>query len=685
MSARGSRKGVPDATPQDPPELPLPAKFTEIRAILDERVPPGRLVNIIGLVKDWQVPIATRGTDYKSTIELGDLSTEDESHGLKFNIFRPEADMPKFGAGDVLVITGVRVQRREADPLSVITHHSTSICVYSASKIPEPPQSAQCALAPRSSRRDSYAPSAEESRYVSYLFHKVDRPEEHEFQERANQSLSVKDKFSLLKDVKEGRFYNLIAQVATEPYSRFDVVTLYVSDYTENAHFYLEQWQGPSEPVGDSYGYTSGDVSMPRKKWVGPYGKMSIQITCYEPHATVIRDEVKAGHWVELRNVQIKYGQDGKYLEGFLREGRNFDPSRVNVNVLEATDPETIDPRLKDAIRRCRDYHKKKKKQIKEIKSAQLAGLKRKASNSPQPDKRQLNAKERRKLLREAQEREGKEKHVNEEVCLELNEQVTCEKHNAPFSTVESILRPVVYETTVDGESIALTMPFTCAKYLARVRVVDFFPRSLEDFACCRKRTEFDVLSDNEDDGGSLSPSSGDDEDSPGSNSVWEWRFALRLEDPDPPNTDANKKRSGPRPRLWAFVDNAEAQCLTGLNATDLRRARETLDQLRKAMSVLWGNLEEIKAQKPSRTNGKGQTVGTAEHRPARRGRKPPLRLEKPPLESDGEDGDGLAAEAISNKPFACCLKQYGVYEKVGKEGGKWVKCFGLFGTKIRS
>jgi hypothetical protein len=67
MSARGWRKGgpVPDATPQDPLEPPLPAKFIELRAFPDEKVQPGKFVNIIGLVKDWRCPVPTCRGEFK--------------------------------------------------------------------------------------------------------------------------------------------------------------------------------------------------------------------------------------------------------------------------------------------------------------------------------------------------------------------------------------------------------------------------------------------------------------------------------------------------------------------------------------------------------------------------------------------------------------------------------------------
>jgi len=71
-----------------------------------------------------------------------------------------------------------------------------------------------------------------------------------------------------------------------------------------------------------------------------------------------------------------------------------------------------------------------------------------------------------------------------------------------------------------------------------------------------------------------------------------------------------------------------------------------------------------------------------------------------PPLDSsDAEDGrprpgakgKGKGNEAaVSNKPFTCCLKQYGVSVREDDpakanagDGRRWERVFGLFGTKI--
>lgn len=96
------------------------------------------------------------------------------------------------------------------------------------------------------------------------------------------------------------------------------------------------------------------------------------------------------------------------------------------------------------------------------------------------------------------------------------------------------------------------------------VRVVDFAPWRLQDFAKWRKKTDYDALSDysgndldSEDDSntGTLDLYRGE--------KLWEWRFALQLEEVNPEQPDKEPAR------LWAMVDNIEGQHLTNLNACE--------------------------------------------------------------------------------------------------------------------
>lgn len=594
-----------------------------------------------------------------------------------------------------------QVQRYNANPLSLISNHGTLIYVFTAAKIPPPPKSALAAAMPDKRDRGKSRLKNEHLHYVSHFYHEIDRdqaPEVEEFEQKAEMSLNVKDKFSLLQDVVEGKFCNLIVQLARDPYDFYDKVTLYVSDYTANDAFFNYTWAnmgnvpglGGDDPYG--YSYTSSETTAPKKEWLGPYGQRAIQITCWEPHAGFIREEVRAGQWVYLRNVQIKHGANGQYLEGFMREERGLSTTNINVDVLDTIDRDTMDLRLKDAIRRWREYTKQKSKQIDEVKSAEVAGAKRRAAEpvaeAEQP-KQKFNSKDRRKLKRAAVDKEKEEKRLDEETQIALNELVTCENHAQQISTVESILDPELYRITINDEPKEAAVPFSCANYRARTRVVDFYPRKLEDFACSRVTTPFDVLSDttNPASDGSFSDD-GQGAISRGFSRVWEWRFALELQDAVPRKGNDD----GPRKTLWAVVDNLEGQCLTGLDASNLHEETDNLAQLRERLFTLWGNLEEYKENKAkSNKNETRRGAGV-------RGKLP--QIERPPLDSsDGEDnGEESSAPAgsnfISNNPFYCCIRQHGLRVTKGDDlptvvdnnpDEDWMRVYSLFGTKICS
>jgi protection of telomeres protein 1 len=118
-------------------------------------------------------------------------------------------------------------------------------------------------------------------------------------------------------------------------------------------------------------------------------------------------------------------------------------------------------------------------------------------------------------------------------------------------------LKPRAVARNQEGQQIP--SPFTCAKYRANVKVVDFFPPRIEDFAVGHRPSEFDILSDY---------SGGEDTDREedmrafksgkgSAKKIWEWRFALQVE-------DASSKES--KERLWLIVDNHAAQGLLNLD-----------------------------------------------------------------------------------------------------------------------
>jgi protection-of-telomeres protein 1 len=113
----------------------------------------------------------------------------------------------------------------------------------------------------------------------------------------------------------------------------------------------------------------------------------------------------------------------------------------------------------------------------------------------------------------------------------------------------------------LNGESDQeVVLPFDVCKYKANIRVVNYFPDKIEDFAVGRRVTEYDMLSDYS--GGEETDMEANRrlfKEGKGFAKKYEWRFALEVEDADP--TCKNE-------RVWLLVDNHSAQGLLNKDAT---------------------------------------------------------------------------------------------------------------------
>lgn len=295
-------------------------------------------------------------------------------------------------AGDVLVVSSAKVQRR-GEGVSLISNRSTSFHIYSASDIPRPPQSARDALRPLCGTLRQLG--EKEHEYVSWLYHYTNKeyvPDITTFKNQVDQSSHIKDKFCRLENVIESKFCDVIVNVVKAPFEEVEKTTLWVSDYTENDSFH-------KFPLDDTKQLGGRDDSPAATKWAGPFGKRSMQVTCFEPAASQVSSEVQLGQWIRIRNLRIKLGTNGLNLEGVLHEDRQF--SRRQVEILQWDQGEDLDPRFKEAIRRKREYEKLRKRQLESraaTENGQSAGTKRKAGESETG----LKSKERRRERREA-------------------------------------------------------------------------------------------------------------------------------------------------------------------------------------------------------------------------------------------------------------------------------------------
>lgn len=299
----------------------------------------------------------------------------------------------------------------------------SEVHILPASKIPTSPSGSGNAPWKSYHLNKGKSPTTAETAYVVGANGGLELPSTAEFQEKSEQAMKVKSKFSLLKDVKDQCYCNILGEVIQVYDASSDgAVTVYFSDYTANSEFYNRPWdEGETSKSrdGDDYGYIK---TRPKtiKDWPGPYGKMTIQLTLYDGHATFVREHVKAKHWVLLKNVQIKYGSMGGCLEGFLRGDRFAFEGKVQVEIMQQTETaEENDPRWREAVRRRSEYEKKFKHE-KQALEDEASGKKRKRENELPK-----NSKERRKEKRAAAEGKAVATEHKVKAKLDLNENST--------------------------------------------------------------------------------------------------------------------------------------------------------------------------------------------------------------------------------------------------------------------
>lgn len=107
-------------------------------------------------------------------------------------------------------------------------------------------------------------------------------------------------------------------------------------------------------------------------------------------------------------------------------------------------------------------------------------------------------------------------------------------------------------------------LPFQNIKSRATVRVIDFFPPKLVDFAVPRpKASEYAILSDNDcSESGSDQQSSDLDDRSEAEDAQWEWRFGLVLE-------DALGARHQEKANIEVYITGQDAEGLLKLEAEE--------------------------------------------------------------------------------------------------------------------
>lgn len=378
-------------------------------------------VNVMGVVTDFLVPGPSRGRDWMSTFSISDLSyagTSDD--GLKVRFFRPMAsEMPAItGTGDVVLLRGLKIKVWSGMTIGLSTH-GTSWAVFPAASIPAQTPSSAVSLVNIKELR-APAPNASEMQYAISLCNSRDRSAFSELlslpTDAAKAPLSSgvqlatrdwRDKFSLIKDLSIGSYHDLVGQVL-KIYPDNGRVELYITDYTSNSLlFYYERNIDDADlsgREGDEFNYASRNSV--KRKWAGPFGKMTLTVTLWPPHSYFGQHDVKENDFVHLRNVHIKFSKDSK-MEGVLHSDRRY-PDRIDVTILKHDED---DDRVKEVLRRKRDYSKYFS--IKTVNAVnQSNALKRKEMGDDKPFSNN-QAKKRRK--REKEQLSKAKQHYGEE------------------------------------------------------------------------------------------------------------------------------------------------------------------------------------------------------------------------------------------------------------------------------
>ncbi|KAF2705905.1 hypothetical protein K504DRAFT_439240 [Pleomassaria siparia CBS 279.74] len=417
---------------------------------------------------------------------------------------------------------------------------------------------------------------------------------------------------ALIKDVTINNFYHLVGEVVKLFSLDASCTDLYVTDYTTNEDLFL--YEDPEEADPEDFVFTK------ERKWRGPFGQMTMAIRVWEPHASYARNNIREGDVVFLQAVHTKLSAANK-LEGAIHQDRTY-LDRINIRKVTYASQLSEHKARKEAYERAYALRKASRNTV------QHAPKKPSAKTSA---KKKETKREMQRLQKELELKELEQKTAENAIKKAgLNENVKASHPEIRLSTIEEIVHNPFLKTR-NPKGVEITLPFVNAKYRTRVRVVDFYPKNLEDFAHPMSDPNWNTAL-NETRGNEQRHESG-----------WTWGFVLLVEDANVPAGTTPK-------RLRLFVNNSAGQHLLNMDAVDLRRDpnRRALKQLTETLFILWGNLFELKSL---------------------------FKRISFPLPS----GDSR----LRNLPFECCIEEYG--NKVSSENWPlgWQRMHQPMGTLI--
>ena len=301
----------------------LPDGFVHLRDVLsctDESY-------FIGAVTKIQapVPVDKLGQDHAIHFTIQDKFPGDEKDSVACILKRKKECLPAGDPGDVVILRGMKLEilgdKNTKTLVNASEFHSEALFFPSRSI----PASGGAAKPPFKAMVGSRPPSPAEQLAVinmkalaAPLLEQLKDPKAMFLARLGSKATNPKrgKRQSLISNMTFNLFYDLVGEVV-KTFWVDNSVDLYVTDYTTNTDLFLyeekteiESWSGPKKP------------------WPGPFGQMTIQVRCYEPHAGAAR-ELKEGDFVFLQNIRTKLSQMNK-LEGAIHEDPQY-PSKIGV------------------------------------------------------------------------------------------------------------------------------------------------------------------------------------------------------------------------------------------------------------------------------------------------------------------------------------------------------------------
>ncbi|PLB51128.1 hypothetical protein P170DRAFT_382369 [Aspergillus steynii IBT 23096] len=593
-------------------------------------------VTVVGVVVDVPgTPKQTKGNSFFITFTLkdSDLTNGHTWDGLKIRYFRDnESQLPPVQVGDVVLLRNIHIKQDSREILGVAAQYKTiPWALFRHNPDPMSSMAPMCGPTP-------FEPNFTEKKLALSLLEKSPKAKEYRkpsVDRVASQShlkrstFSTRDCFTLVKDAKYKTHVDLIGEVVKiYPPSGFrDNIVMYVTDYTTNRllpdHDSDDDERGRE---GDEFNYQRFN----RRRWTGPSGQRSIAVTVWAPHSSFVQERVNEGDLIYLRNAFIKQSNTNRSMEAVIETGNSYDAKNCKIRLVNAKD----DDRAKELLRRKKEYL---------IKNPS----KRKLAQDDEPTTRSKRANKQPK-----QKAEAKEENQTSIVFRKQNPpnpEIITAYSSCSDRPIEDIIANESHNN-VSPDGIEYRFPFQNLCYRSIVRVVDFFPHTLEDFAVPERQDD-------------RSLSSYEREDATGEPfNRWEWRFCLLVESSYAPAPGQTKEQ------MKLFVYDAEAVHLLGIDACDLRKKPDELERVREKLFILWGDLEEQKRK------AAGQSYQVAQD-----------------------------SKAVSSRSFACCIQEYGIMcshrvaagaDQAKKDDGVdscshegcfgWERRFAMYRTKIR-